>query len=334
MIETLKKQWFVVLVAVICISFVVFCVYDTNKGKLPGKKSDGKDVVATMKDYTLTADDMYATIYKDYSGVEALYLRFQNEVITQSVKVTDDIKTRAKEIAELMQQQAEAYASSYGTTADAMIKQQLNYYGFADDDMDGYSTMAAKNEKLRNDYIEANFDDVFEPVYKNKKPHVVSHILIKVADINNPTEEEQKKIDAVEKALKDGKDFAEVAKEYSDDTGSKEKGGYIGYIDSDNTTYVSSFKEASLKLKEGEVSDWVKESNDSYSGWHMIKADIADKDSFKKDEKAKDDVYDAIAKANSDLSFKYVWQAAQKLDIKYANDDIKKQLLEYMGVEE
>lgn len=233
-----------------------------------------------------------------------------------------------------MQQQAEAYASSYGTTADAMIKQQLNYYGFADDDMDGYSTMAAKNEKLRNDYIEANFDDVFEPVYKNKKPHVVSHILIKVADINNPTEEEQKKIDAVEKALKDGKDFAEVAKEYSDDTGSKEKGGYIGYIDSDNTTYVSSFKEASLKLKEGEVSDWVKESNDSYSGWHMIKADIADKDSFKKDEKAKDDVYDAIAKANSDLSFKYVWQAAQKLDIKYANDDIKKQLLEYMGVEE
>lgn len=43
MIKILKKQWFVVLIALIFIGFAIFSVYDTNKGKLPGKSVDGKD---------------------------------------------------------------------------------------------------------------------------------------------------------------------------------------------------------------------------------------------------------------------------------------------------
>ena len=34
MIKILKKQWFVVLIALIFIGFATFSVYDTNKGKL------------------------------------------------------------------------------------------------------------------------------------------------------------------------------------------------------------------------------------------------------------------------------------------------------------
>ena len=48
MIDTLKKQWFVVLIALIFIGFTVFIIYDTNKGKLPGKSENGKDVIATI----------------------------------------------------------------------------------------------------------------------------------------------------------------------------------------------------------------------------------------------------------------------------------------------
>ena len=48
MIEVLKKQWFVVLIALIFTSFAIYYIYDTNKGKLPGKSIDGKDVVATI----------------------------------------------------------------------------------------------------------------------------------------------------------------------------------------------------------------------------------------------------------------------------------------------
>lgn len=333
MIETLKKQWFVVLVAVICVSFVVFCVYDTNKGKLPGKKADGKEVIATMSDYTLTADDLYPTLYKNYAGTQNLYLRFQNQIIDQSVETTEELKETAKTIASNMQAQAESYASMYGTTAEAMIQQQLTYYGFESDDMDGYSLMAAKNEKLRNNYIDARLDELYTPVYEATKPRIVSHILINVKDINKPTEEEQKKIDAVEKALKEGKDFAEVAKEYSDDTGSKENGGYLGYSDS-KTNYVTSFKEKMLSMKAGEVSDWVKESNSNYSGWHKILVSTTDKQELIDNKDVRDGIYSAIVTANSDIAFKYVWEAAQKLDITYASDEVKKEIMDYMGIEE
>ena len=336
MIEILKKQWFVVLVAVMFIGFAIYCVYDTNKGKLPGKKVDGKEVVATMKDYTLTADDLYTSLYKENNGAQTLYIRFQNLVIDESVKTDDALKTRADEIAKTLQSQAESMASYYSTTAETLIASQLKSYGFEEDDLDGYALMAAKNEKLRDAYIDAHKDELLTPFYKDKKPRVVSHILIKVADVNNPTKEEQKKIDEVEKALKDGTDFAEVAKKYSDDTGSKDNGGYIGYVDSTNPSkLVQSFVDASLKLtKDGEVSGWVKESNDSYSGWHMIKADKAQLDTLLKDKDVKNQIYSSIASSSNDMSFKYIWEAAKKLDIKYANDDVKKDIMNYMGVEE
>ena len=58
-----------------------------TKEKLPGKKVDGKEVVATMKDYTLTADDLYTSLYKENNGAQTLYIRFQNLVIDESVKL-------------------------------------------------------------------------------------------------------------------------------------------------------------------------------------------------------------------------------------------------------
>ena len=63
MIEKLKENWFVVLVAVILIAAVGYYTYDTNKGKLPGKKVDGKDVVASIGDTDFFADDLYLELY-------------------------------------------------------------------------------------------------------------------------------------------------------------------------------------------------------------------------------------------------------------------------------
>lgn len=42
MIKILKKQWFVVLIALIFIGFAIFSVYDTNKGSFPEKVSMAK----------------------------------------------------------------------------------------------------------------------------------------------------------------------------------------------------------------------------------------------------------------------------------------------------
>ena len=81
-----------------------------------------------------------------------------------------------------------------------------------------------------------------------------------------------------------------------------------------------------ILLKKGEVNNWVKESNDNYNGWHMIKVEETDKDAILKDKKAKDSIYSAIENANSDLASKYISEAMKKLDVTYGNDDIKKDI--------
>jgi peptidyl-prolyl cis-trans isomerase C len=62
-----------------------------------------------------------------------------------------------------------------------------------------------------------------------------------------------------------GADFAQVAKENSKDTGSKEQGGLLGYFTQGQM--VPEFEAAAFKMQKGEVSEPVKTN----FGWHIIK---------------------------------------------------------------
>ncbi len=73
------------------------------------------------------------------------------------------------------------------------------------------------------------------------------------------------KMDTILAALKSGEDFAEVAKKYSDDPGSKEQGGDLGYFE--RRMMVPEFEEAAFKLDVGQVSGIVK----TVYGLHIIK---------------------------------------------------------------
>lgn len=96
----------------------------------------------------------------------------------------------------------------------------------------------------------------------------VAHILFAV------NEEEEDKRDAVVRAkaievlkqLRDGADFAELAKEYSDDRGSKALGGEIpGWTEKGK--FVPPFEAAAYALKPGEISGLVR----TRYGYHIIK---------------------------------------------------------------
>jgi len=103
------------------------------------------------------------------------------------------------------------------------------------------------------------------------KPRVpkikASHILISymnsagVAD----TAAAELTMDSVLTELKTGKDFAEVAKRFSDDTGTKDKGGDLGFFE--RRMMVQEFDEAAFNLEVGQVSDVVKTN----FGLHVIK---------------------------------------------------------------
>lgn len=95
------------------------------------------------------------------------------------------------------------------------------------------------------------------------------HILIKVD--KSASEEAKKKAkekaEEVLKRIKAGEDFAKLASEFSDDRGSKEKGGDLGFFPKGRMT--SDFEKVAFSLKPGEVSDVV----DTPYGFHIIKVE-------------------------------------------------------------
>ena len=95
------------------------------------------------------------------------------------------------------------------------------------------------------------------------------HILID----NKKRSDVQAKIQAqtiLAKAKAPGADFAALAKQYSDDTGTKDKGGDDGFID-ESTQYIPEFKKAAFSLKPGEVTPDVVTS--PQYGYFIIKLD-------------------------------------------------------------
>jgi peptidyl-prolyl cis-trans isomerase D len=96
---------------------------------------------------------------------------------------------------------------------------------------------------------------------------LASHILVKVAadaDAATQAAARDKAQTLVEKARADGADFAALARENSEDVGSRSAGGDLGWIETGLTD--PAFETALFALQAGTISDPVK----SAEGWHVI----------------------------------------------------------------
>ena len=94
-----------------------------------------------------------------------------------------------------------------------------------------------------------------------------SHILIAIPPNASATDKQQAraKADAVLKKVQNGADFAQLARTESQDRGSAENGGDLGFFGKGQM--VPPFEAAAFNLKPGEVSPIV----ETQSGFHIIK---------------------------------------------------------------
>ena len=96
----------------------------------------------------------------------------------------------------------------------------------------------------------------------------VRHILIK----SDPKDTEaaasaRKKAESIREEAAKGQDFTQLAKQYSEDPGTKDRGGDLGYITRGQV--VPEFEEAAFSLKSGGISNVI----ETPYGFHILKAD-------------------------------------------------------------
>src|SRR5438552_905598 len=95
--------------------------------------------------------------------------------------------------------------------------------------------------------------------------HVEHILLMTVGKTDGEVEEIKRKAEDVLKQVKKGGKFEDLAKKYSEDPGSKDKGGDLSWITQGQT--VPEFEKTAFSLTPGQVSDLVK----TQYGFHIIK---------------------------------------------------------------
>ena len=246
------------------------------------------DAIVTSKAGDISQEQFYDTM-KEQAGKQVLRNMVVEQVFIENYKVDD------KEVDKKYDKMKEQYGEQF----DALLKQQ----GIKEDTLKRSIHAQLSTEKA----VEQTITE--EELKENYKPEIkASHILVK-------DEETAKK---VKDELAQGKSFEELAKQYSEDKGSAEKGGDLGYFGPG--MMVKEFEDAAYKLKKDEVSEPVKTS----FGYHIIKVtDIKEQKPF---EEEKENIKQTlVTKKMQDGEFMndLINKEVKKADVKVHDKDLE-----------
>lgn len=204
------------------------------------------------------------------------------------------------------------------------FEQILKQQGFTlDKYKDGLKVKAAQTLMI-NEYAGITEDKIKESYEKNKHQYHLAHILISVKSNSNPNglsdEEAKKKAEEVLKKVKDGGDFASLAKEYSNDTENASSGGDLGWSSKENTKFVSEFSNAAYSLNKDQVSDVVK----TPFGYHIIKV-LDTKDSSYDELKTslEERAAEQAVKSDNTIVSKALKKLFEEYNVKSDNSDVE-----------
>lgn len=203
--------------------------------------------------------------YPDKSSDADKYVNEQYDLIKTNFK--DD---KGKFDEEALKEQIYAY---YGITDIDKFKDiiRLNYY--RTEAVNDYAKKSVTDKQIQKYYDENVYGDIS-----------CKHILITPAVTDNMSDEDKTKADkeALQKAkdiikkLKNGESFDDLAKEYSDDTSNKDKGGDLGYFNTGDM--LEEFEKAAFALKKGKYTTTPVKTK---YGYHIIlKTDEKEKPSL------------------------------------------------------
>jgi peptidyl-prolyl cis-trans isomerase SurA len=134
---------------------------------------------------------------------------------------------------------------------------------------EGLLVRTLQQRKFREIKVSRREVEEFYHTMKDSLPSIkasvrLSHILLSIAPGEDAVQGARAKIDTLLQRVRRGEDFAALARAYSEDPGSAQKGGELGFIQRGD--FVREFEEAAFALQPGEISEVVR----SQFGFHVI----------------------------------------------------------------
>lgn len=302
-------------------------------GKIP-KLSNGDEAVITFKDgQKISANDFYEEIKNNY-GLQILLNMIDKHIYETEFS---DHKEEALKEAEA---QIKAVKANYED--EEKFLQALEYYGYKDEE--AYREYVYVNSLqsigietyVKDNLTEKELKDYYEKsVYPNM---TISHILVTSKATSSSSADEKTKaeteakdtvkkiIEELNKAKKENKDlnetFSNLAKEYSEDSANKDKGGLLGEINIGSLgSQYDELVKAAAKLKDGEYSTEVITTE---IGYHVIlKTKTGEKASY---EDSLDSMKEAIANEKLTKDATLITDAIQHYRKKYEMDIIDSEM--------
>ncbi|WHX39894.1 peptidylprolyl isomerase [Mesobacillus sp. AQ2] len=251
MIAYMKKNKLMLTFAVITLALLL--IFATAFSKT--------ETAASVNGEKITKDELNTKLTEMY-GADTLDSLITNKVIEmeadkQKVKVTGN--EIDEELTKLQDsyggEEAFAAALEQNKVSIDRIREDIQMYLLAE-------KMIKPSIKVTEEEMKTYFEENKES-FDQKEQVKASHILV----------EDEATAKKVKKELDSGKDFAELAKEYSTDASNAAKGGDLGYFGKGEMA--KEFEEAAFGMKVGEVSAPIKTD----FGYHIIK--VADKKAAK-----------------------------------------------------
>lgn len=327
---TKKRTW--TKVAALGLALVL-AVSVTACGKKNAETKDDSKVIATYKDGEISQSEfdkfLGVNTVMDSTGQVAQMLAseelksyIQEQFIQQlavwkvlDTKTTDENRKEGDKKAEELQKQINDMDKDSKTAFESAIKEAK----ITVDDLKKYVGMTyGIVHQMEQSVTDADVQKVYDDNVKTNKNYYdvvnVRHILIatKETDSSGESKEKRTKEEALKLAnevkgkLDAGGDFAALAKEYTEDPGSKETGGLYENQQIGTSTFVAPFLKAMTEQEVGKVSDPI----ETDFGYHIIKVDsrktlaLADEKEAIRSNKAQEKLSDFVQNDFKSYNFK------------------------------
>ncbi|WP_059048744.1 peptidylprolyl isomerase [Paenibacillus senegalimassiliensis] len=315
MFQSKKRSWKTLMIALVAV--LAFTVMAGCGKKEAGEGKDSSKVIATYEGGEITENEFdleQRMVLALQPQMEQLIQMedFREFLIKQEIayeylegKADKKTKDAGKKKAE---DQLKEMKAAYGdeTFKTMLDSQQLTEAQFAAYMTRIFTVMEGEQQKITEDDVKKEFDATKDS-YTTAS---VRHILINFTDPEGKErtpEDTLKLAQDVKAKLDKGDDFAALAKEYSEDPGSKENGGLYENVSVDQ--WVPEFKEAALTQPLNEIGEPV----ESQFGYHVIRV-----------EARTEKTYDALTNEEKEMIKTNL--AANKLD-EFMAGDLEKNII-------